>query len=78
MDILQDLSAEDSLVLRRAFQRRHAHVNRNGMIGGRYVRKVPEDSGLLGRRAELSLDEFEQAASVLRVVVDRVAALPRL
>ncbi len=77
LDILEDLSSRELLVLRRVFQKRHVHIHNNGLIGDRYVRKVPEDSALLGQRAELSLEEFEAAARALRGVIDRLATLPR-
>ena len=77
VDILEGVSTEELLVLRRVFQKRHALIHNNGLISDRYVRKVPEDSALLGQSAELSVDEFEFAARVLRVVIDRLAILPR-
>jgi hypothetical protein len=75
VDILQDLSQDELLVLRRTFQKRHAHVHNGGIIGERYTKKMPEDASLLGQRAQLSIDEFEAAAKSLRPVVDRIARL---
>lgn len=77
LDIIEGLSADELLTLRRAFQKRHAYVHNGGVIGDRYVRKVPEDSALLGQRADLSLEEFEAAAKLLRTVIGRLATLDR-
>ena len=73
LDILLSVPPDDLLTLRRAFQKRHAHIHNQGVIGERYIRKLPEDAALLGQRAELSIEEFEQAARILRGVLDRLA-----
>jgi uncharacterized Zn-finger protein len=72
VDILSRLSAGEVLTLRRVFQKRHAHIHNRGIIGERYVRKVPEDAKLLGQPAQLSLEEFEAGAKALRSVIDRI------
>jgi hypothetical protein len=77
VDILDGLATDELLTLRRAFQKRHAHIHNGGIIGERYVRKIPEDSALLGKHADLSLEEFELAARALGVVIARLATLPR-
>jgi len=75
IDFLEDLSNEDLLTLRRTFQKRHAHIHNGGIIGDRYVRKIPEDAALLGQSAQLSIEEFERAARILRLVIDRISEL---
>jgi hypothetical protein len=75
LDILANLADEDVLTLRRAFQKRHAHVHNRGIVGDRYIRKIPEDAALLGQPAQLSIEEFERAAVLLRAVIDRLAQL---
>jgi Zn finger protein HypA/HybF involved in hydrogenase expression len=72
VDILDSLAADELLTLRRVFQKRHAHIHNRGLIGDRYVRKVPEDAKLLGQPAQLSLEEFEAGAKALRCVIDRI------
>ena len=72
VDILGGLSSDQLLTLRRAFQKRHAHLHNGGVIGERYVRRIPADASLLGHRAQLSLEEFEAAAAALRLVIDRI------
>lgn len=69
-DVLANLSEADVLVLRRVFQKRHACIHAGGVITERYVKKIPEDSALLGTRVAMSLDEFEAGAKALRVVMD--------
>ena len=44
-----------------------------GVITERFVREIPQDSALLGQVAELSAQEFETAAILLRRVLDRIA-----
>ena len=72
VDIVGTLAAEELLTLRRVFHKRHAHIHNRGLIGDRYVRKVPEDAQLLGQPAQLSLEEFEAGAKALRRVIDRI------
>ncbi len=77
IDILEGLSAGELLTLRRTFQKCNAHDHNGGVIGERFIRRVPEDTALLGQRAELSLEEFEAAANALRSVIDRLSRLAR-
>ncbi len=74
VNILEGIATEELLALRRVFQKRHVHTHNNGKVSERYVRKIPEDSPLLGKNAPLSTDEFETAASALRKVIDQVVA----
>lgn len=72
VDILAGLDDSEVLVLRRAFNKRDACQHTQGVITERYVKKVPEDASLLGAKVTLSLEEFEQAAGILRRVVDNL------
>jgi len=72
IDILADLEDADLLTIRRLFQKRHVCQHAEGKITERYIKKIPEDGGLLGQDVELSLDEFEDGARVLRVVLDKL------
>jgi hypothetical protein len=78
VDILNGLDDDEILVLRRAFNKRHACQHTQGVITERYVKKVPEDAALLGAKVTLSLGEFEQAASILRRVVDNLVMMQSL
>ncbi|MDA2934723.1 hypothetical protein MYX82_10330 [Acidobacteria bacterium AH-259-D05] len=73
MDIFEGLAEEDLLPLRRVFQKRHVHEHNQGIICNKYVREIPEDKHLLGRPAELSLEELNAAAQSLRVVLGNLA-----
>jgi hypothetical protein len=42
---------------------------------GKHIRRIPEDSGLLGTGAELSEVEFEEGTRIFRVIICRLAAL---
>jgi Zn finger protein HypA/HybF involved in hydrogenase expression len=72
IDFLEDLNKDELLALRRVFQKRHAYEHYQGVIEEKYVRIIPEDSGLLNQKAELSLDEFVVASQALRKVLDKL------
>lgn len=76
-DIFEGLSDDDSLTLRRVFQKRHLYEHNRGIINSKYIRMIPEDAKLLGAKAELSLDEIERAAEVLRHVLDNLNQVNR-
>jgi len=69
VDIMKALTNEQKQLLRRVFQKRHLYEHNEGVVNEKYVKAIPEDAPLLGRKAPLSLDELEQAASALRLVV---------
>jgi len=73
VDILNGLSNDQLLCIRRVFQKRHAYQHSSGKITEKYVKKIPEDSALLGTQARLSLEEFSEAAKILRIVVDALS-----
>jgi hypothetical protein len=72
VDIFADLTVDQIRLLKRVFEKRHVHEHNEGIISERYVEQIPEDAGLLGQRAQLSSEELEAAASVLRVVLERL------
>lgn len=72
IDILAGLTDSDLLTIRRLFQKRHVCQHSAGMITEQYIRKIPEDKELLGQDVQLTLDEFEAGARVLRQVLDRL------
>jgi len=72
-DIFDGLSNDDMLTLRRVFHKRHLYEHNKGIINEKYTRMIPEDAKLLGKHAELSLDELERAAEVLRRVLDNLS-----
>lgn len=72
IDILEGLTDDELLTLRRVFQKRHACQHCEGKVTDQYVKKVPEDAKLIGTEVALSLDEFEKGARTLRHIVDRL------
>ncbi len=72
IDILDQLTEEQMLCLRRVFQKRHAYQHSEGRITEQYVKKIPEDSSLLGTQAVLSLQEFRSGALILKDVLLRL------
>jgi hypothetical protein len=78
IDILEDLNKDELLALRRVFQKRHAFEHYQGVIEEKYVRNIPEDSGLLNQKAELSLDEFVVASQALRKVIAKLLQTKKL
>jgi len=69
IDILQDLSADEVLALRRVFQKRHAYIHAGGKVTEKYIKAIPEDSKLLNSQAQLSLEELELAAKGMRTAL---------
>lgn len=69
IDILENLSQEQLLTLRRLFQKRHLYVHSDGTVNEQYVKKIPEDSNMQGQKALLSLEELKEAAVALRDVI---------
>lgn len=75
IDILDGLSVAENLCIRRLFQKRHVYQHAEGMVTEKYVRKIPEDSALLGTKAELSEREFEEGCRVIRAVIGNLAGV---
>ncbi|MBV1881258.1 MAG: hypothetical protein KUG82_06470 [Pseudomonadales bacterium] len=69
IDIFDKLDNKQLLTLRRLFQKRHLYVHSDGTINDKYIKMIPEDSKLLGQKAELSLDEFREAAAALYIAI---------
>jgi len=72
VDILANTTVEQIRLLKRVFEKRHVHEHNEGVISERYVQQIPEDAALLGQRAQLSIEELEAAASVLRDILGRL------
>ena len=72
VDILEGLKDDELLTIRRVFQKRHSCQHCEGRVTDQYVKKIPEDVNLIGTEVELSLDEFEKGAKILRHIVDRL------
>ncbi len=71
-DFLDHLTANDLLLLRRVFQKRHAVEHSGGLVDEKYIRMIPEDVAAAGTPVELTLEELEKAAGLLRGVIIRV------
>jgi len=72
IDILDGLTETEKLTLRRVFQKRHMNEHNKGIINEKYVKHIPQDHKLLGTKATLSLAEFENAAQILRKVIEKL------
>jgi hypothetical protein len=73
IDILDGITPTENVCARRIFQKRHAYQHSAGKITDKYIRKIPEDSALLGADAELSEIEFEEGARVFRRIIGNLA-----
>jgi hypothetical protein len=62
VDMLAELETPELLALRRVFQKRHVAIHAGGVITERYVKMIPEDRHLLGKKIEMTLTELELAA----------------
>ena len=72
VDIFFDLNNEQLLCLRRVFQKRHACQHSGGQITEQYIKKIPEDKALIGTKAVLTLQEFEEGAKALRQALGKL------
>ncbi len=69
IDIFGGLNVDALLALRRVFYKRHAYIHDRGLISGKYVQMVPEDSKLLNQKAVLDIAELEEAATAMRSAI---------
>lgn len=69
VDLLEHIPKEELLALRRVFQKRHLYTHSDGTVTEKYVQKIPEDKGLLGNKAPLSIEEIELAAEGMRMAL---------
>lgn len=72
VDIYKNINQKDQLIFRRVFATRHVYMHNAGVIDRAYVRLVPEDKKMLGQKAQLSVQAFNQCAQILRVLVDNL------
>lgn len=73
-DIFSAIEEKRIRELQRVFLKRHVYEHNDGIIGDRYVRFMQEDKHLLGQKATLSLEEWEQAVETLKLVLDNVVS----
>ncbi len=69
VNILENLANDQLLALRRVFQKRHVLTHAGGEITERYIKKIPEDSNLLGTAAVLTIEELDTAATAMRIAL---------
>jgi len=72
IDILEDLTHDEELDFKRIFHKRHVYDHNDGIISEKYVKKIPEDKGRLNQKAELSIEEFESGAEIIRLVISKI------
>lgn len=70
IDITAGLNDKERLTLRRVFQKRHVYDHNHGVINEKYIKLIPEDQKLIGEKAPLSLQEFEEAVQVQKKIID--------
>jgi uncharacterized Zn-finger protein len=71
-DLFAGISGDEKRLIKRVFERRHIHEHNDGIANERYVKNVPEDAALLGKRVELSEQELTSAAHVLRRMLENI------
>ncbi|MEX1013723.1 MAG: hypothetical protein WDZ80_01005 [Candidatus Paceibacterota bacterium] len=72
IDILEDLRHEEELAFKRIFHKRHVYDHNDGVISEKYIKKIPEDKDNLGKKADLSIEEFQTGANVIRLVLTKI------
>lgn len=60
------------LIIKRLFQKRHVYQHNKGVIDQKYVDAIPEDASLLGQVALLDVEEFRDAATVMRKILLKI------
>lgn len=72
IDIIKGLMDKEYLLLRQVFQKRHLNEHNKGVINEKYKKLIPQDRSKLGSKVSLSLSEFEDAAQILRKVIENI------
>lgn len=72
IDFLDGMNPPELLALRRLFQKRHVNIHAGGEVTERYVKMIPEDTHLLGKKVEMSMEELEAAAEGMRKALLRL------
>lgn len=72
VNILDGIDPPELLALRRLFQKRHVNIHAGGEITERYLKMIPEDKHLLGKKVEMSMTELESAAGAMRTALLRL------
>lgn len=72
LDIFSGISSIQLRAIKRVFEKRHVAEHNECIISKRYIEQIPEDSDFLGQRAQLSIGELEEAALILRRVLDNL------
>jgi len=72
IDMLQGLSSDDELSIKRIFQKRHVLQHNKGIIDQRYVNIIPEDGYLLNNKATLTQEEFTKGAEAMRKILIKI------
>jgi hypothetical protein len=66
IDMLDRLETSELIALRRVFQKRHVAIHNGGIISERYVKMIPEDKHLLGKKVTMTFTELESAAEAIK------------
>ncbi|MBI1299924.1 hypothetical protein GC175_33790 [bacterium] len=72
IDMLENITGDALLALRRVFQKRHVCIHAGGEINDKYVKMIPEDSKLLGTQVILSIEELDIAATAMRIALGKL------
>lgn len=71
-DIYESLSDEEKTKIKRVFMKRHVYIHAKGIVTEEFIKEVPQDSKLLGKQAELTLDELSTGAQILRKIINNI------
>ncbi len=72
LDIYKGLIHTEKVIIKRIFEKRHAYEHRAGEINDSYIKNVPEDSKLLGKIAELSIEEFSAGVDIIKKIIGNI------
>jgi hypothetical protein len=72
IDMLQGLSLDEVLSIKRIFQKRHVYQHNRGIVDQRYINIIAEDSNLLNMEAPLTREEFIKGSEAMRKILVKI------
>lgn len=72
IDIFEGIAQLEIRTLKRVFEKRNVTEHNDGLISQRYIEQIPEDASLLGTKVDLSIQELDEAAKILKNILDKI------
>jgi len=72
INFFEGLKKSEILTIKRLFQKRHICQHNKCIIDQKYIDIIPEDTALLGQKADLNIKEFISATKVLKKIILKI------